>query len=189
MKKVLALLLVVILVSAAFSGCSNDQPPINENIGNSGGVGYEDTLNIFSRFVCGLTLSQSQFRQLQPQDYLDYMEEQDILTDYDRSCQEQLKVNKETAEATFGTNCVATYKVVEDTKMDEAEYPNATEHLLQNSWYNPDDLQEIRVLAVDITFEGDDSTQTMRVDYEIMKYQGSWYILSFDSPEIEELFY
>lgn len=185
MKKAVAFFIVIILAVGAFAGCGNDDTdkkskPVSKS--------YEEVLDNFICLLTGKELNRNQVKTLQPEDYFSYMEKQGTdFSEYYTQVQKQIKTNANALTTFFGKDYTASYKVTEDSKLNDEEQYQATKHLNSVPWYDAGDLKETRKLAVEISIKGEKNSQTYEAEIRVMKIGNGWYVLGYQCDELESI--
>jgi len=183
MKRTITFFVAILLVITAFSGCGNaDSGKNNSSVNKS----YEDAAELLVRLITGEDLSKSEVRSMQPEALFSKETEDGIsFSEYYEQVQQQIKTNKNAMISAFGKDYKVSYEIKADKKISAEEQHQATKHLNSNTWYDAGDLEEVRVLTLELSVDGDEIDRTFKGEIQTMKLGKSWYILACDFSELE----
>ena len=178
----MTLFMALALVFSIFTGCGSDDSDSDRKSREEESDGYMECLDTIIGMMTGEELSQAQVRKLQPEEMF---EEKGSFSDYYEQVQAQCKTNANAMISAFGKDYVATYKIIEDNILPEADWYEATKRLNDVPWYNAEDVNEIRDMVVEISVSGQISSQTFPATFRLMLLDGDWVVLSAEAPELD----
>ncbi len=185
MKKVFAILMAAVLAIAAFAGC--DSEPSDKEKSANGNDSRKEAIELFIKLSTGTELSVSQMKKLQPKAFYDWMEKNEGgAEEYYNKAKEEAADMKKKFEDAFAKDYKVSVKINSEKKLSESERNDATSHLHSVDWYDMDKEQEVYAVDFDIVVTYNNKTETFAVDGEVLKYDGSWYMLSADCDELDD---
>lgn len=188
MKKFISFILAAMLMVTLLAGCDDDEGSTGKKR-DTGSSGYEEIVDIFVDMVTGRELSRAEARKMQPEAYLNYLEEEEGVdfSEYYEQVQKKVKSNANAMISYFGADYTVSYKIVEDRKMSNEEKREATKRFNEEIWYDAGEVKELREVVAEVTIVGEEETETVSLPMHLMQSGNNWYVIHGDDAEFEAL--